>query len=107
MEYMTRDQLIKDYAAIIDKQKLEIEGLKAELEEYRSIAEKVGAQKAISEKEQWEKCADDLIDYAHGFVENVSLWEGYNRYDKKIKLAEDAIEAYNTLKKGHVCSTKK
>jgi hypothetical protein len=57
---MTRDQLIKDYAAIIDKQKLEIEGLKAELEEYRSIAEKMGAQKAISEKEQWGKCAEKL-----------------------------------------------
>lgn len=49
---------------------------------------------------QWEKCADDLIDYAHEFVEQLSLWgKGYDKYDKQIKAAEDAIEQYNNLKK--------
>lgn len=100
MEYMTKDQLIKDYAAIIYKQKLEIEGLKTELEEYRSIAEKMGATKAISEKEQWEICADDLVDYAHEFVSYRSTWEGYDRNNTEIKKAEDAIEAYIKLKNG-------
>lgn len=48
----------------------------------------------------WEECADNLIDYAHEFVENLSNWgKGYNRYDKEIKTAEDAIEVYNKLKK--------
>ena len=48
----------------------------------------------------WEKCADDLIDYAHEFVEHLSSWgKGYDRYDKQIKAAEDAIEAYIKLKK--------
>jgi len=49
--------------------------------------------------EAWEKCADDLVDYAHEFVAHLSTWgKGYNRYDKDIKKAEDAIEEYNKLK---------
>ena len=49
--------------------------------------------------EAWEKCADNLIDYAHEFVHQLSLWgKGYDRNDKQIKLAEDAIEEYNRLK---------
>jgi hypothetical protein len=48
----------------------------------------------------WEKCADDLIDYAHEFVEQLSTWgKGYDKYDKEIKRAEDAIKQYNNLKK--------
>jgi hypothetical protein len=47
----------------------------------------------------WEKCADDLVDYAHEFVAHLSLWgKGYDRYDKDIKKAEDAIEEYLRLK---------
>ena len=50
--------------------------------------------------EAWETCADNLIDYAHDFVEHLSSWgKGYDRNDKQIKLAEDAIEQYNRLKK--------
>jgi hypothetical protein len=76
-----------------------IDRLKKELEEYRSIAEQMGAAKAISEKEQWEKCADSLVDYAHEFVAHLSLWgKGYVRYDKDIQQAEDAIEEYQRLK---------
>jgi hypothetical protein len=49
--------------------------------------------------EAWEKCADDLVDYAHEFVTHLSTWgKGYNRYDKDIKQAEDAIEEYLRLK---------
>lgn len=48
----------------------------------------------------WEECADNLIDYAHEFVQQLSAWgKGYNRHDRQIKTAEDAIEAYNKLKK--------
>ena len=51
------------------------------------------------EIDAWEACADNLIDYAHEFVANLSTWgKGYDRYDKDIKKAEDAIEAYNKLK---------
>lgn len=49
--------------------------------------------------EAWEVCADNLVDYAHDFVTHLSSWgKGYDRNDKQIKLAEDAIEAYNKLK---------
>ena len=49
--------------------------------------------------EAWESCADNLVDYAHEFVQNLSTWgKGYDRYDKDIKKAEDAIEAYKKLK---------
>jgi hypothetical protein len=96
---MTMGQLTKDYAAIIDKQREEIRGLHAELEYYRGFAEQLGAKKAVSEKEQWEACADGLIDYAHEFVHQLSLWgKGYDRNDRQIKHAEDAIEEYLKLK---------
>ena len=49
--------------------------------------------------EAWESCADNLVDYAHEFVAHLSTWgKGYDRYDKDIKKAEDAIEAYKKLK---------
>ena len=49
--------------------------------------------------EAWEKCAEALVEYAHEFVHQLSLWgKGYDRNDKQIKLAEDAIEQYNRLK---------
>jgi hypothetical protein len=49
--------------------------------------------------EAWEKCAEALVEYAHEFVHQLSLWgKGYDRNDRQIKLAEDAIEAYNRLK---------
>ena len=63
-----------------------------------SIPERVGhwVRESAEEcrlREQWEACADNLIDYAHEFVAHLSLWgKGYGRYDKDIKLAEDAIE---------------
>lgn len=69
----TRDKLLKDYAHIIDEQRVRLKA--------------------------WEACADNLIDYAHDFVAHLSSWgKGYDRNDKQIKLAEDAIEAYNQLK---------
>lgn len=49
----------------------------------------------------WEACADNLVDYAHEFVANLSLWgKGCKRYDQEIKQAEDAIEEYLRLKNG-------
>jgi hypothetical protein len=58
-----------------------------------------GFDDAIANLKAWEKCADDLIDYAHEFVHQLSLWgKGYDRNDKQIKLAEDAIAEYNRLK---------
>ena len=70
---MTMGELVKDYAAIIDKQREDIKN--------------------------WEKCAEALVDYAREFVHQLSLWgKGYDRNDKQIKLAEDAIEEYLKLK---------
>ncbi len=69
-----------------------------------SIPERVGhwVRESAEEcrlREQWEACADNLVDYAHEFVANLSAWgKGYDRYDKDIKKAEDAIEEYNKLK---------
>jgi hypothetical protein len=49
--------------------------------------------------EAWEKCAEALVDYAHEFVHQLSLWgKGYDRNDRQIKQAEDAIEEYLKLK---------
>jgi hypothetical protein len=69
-----------------------------------SIPERVGhwVRESAEEcrlREQWEACADNLVDYAHEFVAHLSTWgKGYDRYDKDIKQAEDAIEQYNKLK---------
>lgn len=72
-----------------------------------SIPERVGhwVRESAEEcrlREQWEACADNLVDYAHEFVANLSTWgKGYDRYDKDIKKAEDAIEEYKKLKNDH------
>lgn len=48
----------------------------------------------------WQKCAEDLVDYVHEFVAHLSAWgKGYDRNDREIKKAEDAIEKYYQLKK--------
>lgn len=56
--------------------------------------------KELSNKlKDWEQCADNLVDYAHEFVAHLSSWgKGYDRNDKEIKMAEDAIEEYKRLK---------
>jgi hypothetical protein len=93
--HMTRDQLLKDYAAIIDKQKEEISGLHAELEYYRGFAEQLGAKKAVSEKQQWEACADKLFIFA----EIVKAIEGNStRNPEYYNRACEVIEEYNRLK---------
>lgn len=68
---------------------------------YLEVPEMVEIIASIIEQQvqDWESCADNLVDYAHEFVANLSTWgKGYNRYDKDIKKAEDAIEQYNKLK---------
>jgi ribosome-binding protein aMBF1 (putative translation factor) len=49
---ITMGELVKDYAAIIDKQREEIKGLHAELEYYRGFAEQLGAKKAVSQRDK-------------------------------------------------------
>ena len=68
---------------------------------YLEVPEMVNIIATIMEEKlkAWEVCADNLVDYAHDFVVHLSSWgKGYDRNDKQIKLAEDAIEAYNRLK---------
>jgi hypothetical protein len=125
-QYINRDQLLKDYARLIDKQQKENESLIAERDFLKAITDKILHEfpvgnitehtiESIPERisyylkelaeytqrvEDWEQCADNLVDYAHEFVANLSTWgKGYNRYDQDIKQAEDAIEVYNKLKK--------
>jgi hypothetical protein len=70
---ITMGELVKDYAAIIDKQREDIKN--------------------------WEKCAEDLVDYAREFVHELSSWgKGYDRNDRQINQAEDAIAEYLKLK---------
>jgi len=57
-----------DYARLIDGQRKEIIDLQAELEYYRGVAEQLGAEKAVSEKEAWEKIADHFYPYVHAYV---------------------------------------
>jgi chromosome segregation ATPase len=77
------------------KDKETADALKKELEEYRSIAEKMGAAKAVSEKEQWEKCADKLF----SFAEIVKAIEGNStRNPEYYNRACGVIEEYNRLK---------
>jgi len=45
-QYINRNDLLKDYARIIDAQKKEIEYLHTELEYYRGVAEHLGAEKS-------------------------------------------------------------
>lgn len=55
------------------------------------------------ERDAWKKCAEDLVDYAHEFVHQLSLWgKGYDRYDKQISQAEDAIEEFIRLKNENI-----
>ena len=83
------DLQLEQYIAAHNKQAELIDKLKQELEEYRSIAEKVGAAKAVSEKEQWEKCADHMyyytltypieIDYPQGRIDRDKVVEEYKK----------------------------
>jgi len=72
------DLQLEQYISAHNKQADLIDKLKKELEEYRNIAERMGAAKAISEKEQWEKCADRLFVYAEetqATITNRALYE--------------------------------
>jgi hypothetical protein len=108
-------QQLRDYADRADKELDELEQIIYDtLRELpvgnisthtpESIPERVGhwVRESAEEcrlREQWEACADNLVDYAHEFVAHLSTWgKGYDRYDKDIKKAEDAIEVYKRLK---------
>jgi hypothetical protein len=108
-------QQLRDYADRADK---ELDGLEQIIHDTlrelpvgsisrhtpESIPERVGhwVRESAEEcrlREKWEACADNLVDYAHEFVQNLSAWgKGYDRYEKDIKKAEDAIEEHKRLK---------
>ncbi len=88
-------KITKDYARIIDEQQEEIKNLHTELEYYRGFAEQLGAKKAVSEKQQWEACADKLFIFA----EIVKAIEGNStRNPDYYNRACEVIEKYNRLK---------
>lgn len=95
---MNNDQIktFVDQTIEIQELKKTIQDLTTELEEYRSIAENIGAEKAISEKDKWEKCADELIIFAK-IVREV---EGNaTKNTQYYNSACEAIEQYEKLKK--------
>ena len=56
-------------------------------------------KKLEEELVRWKACAENLVEYAHECVAHLSSWgKGYDRADKEIKQAEDAIEEYLKLK---------
>lgn len=59
--YKATKQYEEDWKRIVQQKDNEIESLKSELEEYRSIAEKIGAEKAVSDKEKLEKIINDTL----------------------------------------------
>lgn len=59
--YKATKQYEEDWKRIVQQKDSEIESLKSELEEYRSIAEKVGAEKAVSDKEKLEKIIKETL----------------------------------------------
>jgi hypothetical protein len=126
----TRNNLLKDYAAIIDKSREESEKIeqilgkalkypwfKDDPKNFPTATEEDGvcvgdhtawslsmsAADRIKELEEelvrWKACAENLVEYAHEYVAHLSSWgKGYDRVDKEIKQAEDAIEEYVKLK---------
>ena len=88
-----------DQTIEIQQLKKTIQDLTAELEEYRSIAENVGAEKAVSDKAKWEELADKLI----GFAELIWQIEGNDtRNAAYYKAAGEAIEQYKKLKDANI-----
>ena len=59
--YKAIKQYEEDWKRIVQQKDNEIESLKSELEEYRSIAEKIGAEKAVSDKEKLEKIIKETL----------------------------------------------
>ena len=97
--YLEVPEMVNIIASIMEKKMKVMHDNDAEL--IRSLRAHIDTLE--NEKEQWEACADNLVDYAHEFVAHLSTWgKGYDRYNKDIKKAEDAIEKYNKLKNGTV-----
>ena len=91
----------REYLEELTLQKIKEVNDEAGHRSYLEVPEMVNIIASIIEEKSkaWEACADNLVDYAHDFVTHLSSWgKGYDRNDKQIKLAEDAIEAYNRLK---------
>jgi hypothetical protein len=90
-QYINIHDLVKDFARLIDIQKKEIIDLQAELQEYRSIAENMGAAKAVSKKEAWEKIADHFYPYVQAYVNTAKNAQSHQE-------ANQLIAEYKTLK---------
>ena len=101
-KYLEVPEMVNIIASIIEEKfRVEYDDLMNQIHLLSKELDKaqIKVENLEEEKEQWEACADNLIDYAHEFVAHLSTWgKGYDRYDKDIKKAEDAIEEYNRLK---------
>lgn len=71
------------------------------LNEIRKVAGIPVVVKPLTNKETaqaWEQCADNLVDYAREFLQQLAWGKGYPKYDSEIRQAEDAIKEYERLK---------
>jgi hypothetical protein len=59
-QYINIYDLVKDYARLIDGQRKEIDDLQAELEYYRGVAEQLGAEKAVSQRDKMIKESEEI-----------------------------------------------
>ena len=55
-------------------------------------------EELYSKIREWEKCADYLVEYVHDFLVSKAWGKGYERYEKEIKQAEEAVQGYKKLK---------
>jgi len=85
-QYININDLVKDYARLIDGQRKEIIDLQAELEYYRGVAEQLGAEKAVSQR-------DKMLEEFHQIEQILGKALGYPWYKDDPKNFPNATEA--------------
>jgi len=85
-QYINIYDLVKDYARLIDGQRKEIIDLQAELEYYRGVAEQLGAEKAVSQR-------DKMLEEFHQIEQILGKALGYPWYKDDLKNFPNATEA--------------
>jgi len=85
-QYVNSNDLLKDYARIIDEQKKEIKDLHTELEYYRGVAEQLGAEKAVSQR-------DKMLEESKEIEQILGKALGYPWYKDDPKNFPNATEA--------------
>jgi len=85
-QYVNSNDLLKDYARIIDAQNKEVKDLHTELEYYRGFAEHLGAKKAVSQR-------DKMLEESKEIEQILGKALGYPWYKDDPKNFPNATEA--------------